>query len=441
MKSRSWNGGSARCRRELDRTWCGIPGTCCRAARIRGLLQHPPAHRAGRGSGRTATAEGQPESGSVRVRGATCAGAGFTNSQWWRGFRRTHRSPWASDPPLPRPVGPLRLRRPSRHPAWRPASGLIRTQSRATQETARHQRGAVARQVKIVGAGTKGSVRIVRRLQGSEVFSKGDAGKLFEGSEWADSSRGPIPLAHAPRGGRDRYRIYERRRDGRGRGRAAVVCGGPTGIDIGKQVVSVTNPGESDTSRGVAGSRTTREFRNPSGHAKLAGRWGDGCADVASGSGTGMGATATTGRPVYSCLEREGIRCMLFTGVGSSRRCPGRPQDPTGGLSLAGQVINEQGVVGAASCTEDIPPAQQPQHYSRVTRPRLRREGTGARSVEDEQPKLVGGGLRRQRISNGRLRTGTRLRALIARRAQPRSPSRRMARTRMRGRYTRCGRP
>ena len=97
-------------------------------------------------------------------------------------------------------------------------------------------------------------------------------------------------------------------------------CERAAGIDIGKQVVSVTIRVPSDTRRGGR-QQETREFGTTRRQLLEMADWLR-CWQVER---TGMEATSDYWKPVYFLLEREGFDCLLYQ-ASQVKALPGRPK-------------------------------------------------------------------------------------------------------------------
>ena len=180
---------------------------------------------------------------------------------------------------------------------------------------------------------------------GPDPVHKSDAGSCLEGCELVLRARGPdfrLPLA--PAGGRDRYRILMiGERDGRGRGRAAVLRAGRR--DRHRQAeVMVTIRVPSETRRGgrAAGDPGVRH------HAPAAAGAGGLAALLAGGAGRDGGHQRLLEAGVLPA-GAGGLRLPALPGVagqGAARAA----EDRQAGLGLAGE-DHRAGVAGrAASC-------------------------------------------------------------------------------------------
>ena len=97
-------------------------------------------------------------------------------------------------------------------------------------------------------------------------------------------------------------------------------CERAAGIDIGKQVVSVTIRVPSDTRRGGR-QQETREFGTTRRQLLEMADWLR-CWQVER---AGMEATSDYWKPVYFLLEREGFDCLLYQ-ASQVKALPGRPK-------------------------------------------------------------------------------------------------------------------
>ena len=97
-------------------------------------------------------------------------------------------------------------------------------------------------------------------------------------------------------------------------------CERAAGIDIGKQVVSVTIRVPSDTRRGGR-QQETREFGTTRRQLLEMADWLR-CWQVQR---AGMEATSDYWKPVYFLLEREGLDCLLYQ-ASQVKALPGRPK-------------------------------------------------------------------------------------------------------------------
>ena len=121
-------------------------------------------------------------------------------------------------------------------------------------------------------------------------------------------------------------------------------CERAAGIDIGKQVVSVTIRVPSDTRRGGR-QQETREFGTTRRQLLEMADWLR-CWQVER---AGMEATSDYWKPVYFLLEREGLDCLLYQ-ASQVKALPGRPKtDPL--TELPGGVPQVSGRRGALVAT------------------------------------------------------------------------------------------
>ena len=121
-------------------------------------------------------------------------------------------------------------------------------------------------------------------------------------------------------------------------------CERAAGIDIGKQVVSVTIRVPSDTRRGGR-QQETREFGTTRRQLLEMADWLR-CWQVER---AGMEATSDYWKPVYFLLEREGLDCLLYQ-ASQVKALPGRPKtDPL--TELPGGVPQVSGRMGILVAT------------------------------------------------------------------------------------------
>ena len=121
-------------------------------------------------------------------------------------------------------------------------------------------------------------------------------------------------------------------------------CERAAGIDIGKQVISVTVRVPSDTRRGGR-QQEAREFGTTRRQLLAMADWLR-CQSVER---TGMEATSDYWKPVFFLLEREGFDCVLYQ-ASQVKALPGRPKtDPL--TELPGGVPQVSGRMGCLVAT------------------------------------------------------------------------------------------
>src|SRR5690348_12888728 len=148
-----------------------------------------------------------------------------------------------------------------------------------------------------------------------------NAGSCLVGCALALRARGPdFRLPPAPAGGRDRYRILMiGDRDGRGRGRAAVLRAGRR--DRHRQAAGQRHdPGAQRHPPGRSAAGDERVRHHPPPAAEMADWLRSWQVERA-----GMEATSDYWKPVYFVLEREGLGCLLYQ-VSQVKALPGRPK-------------------------------------------------------------------------------------------------------------------
>jgi transposase len=154
-------------------------------------------------------------------------------------------------------------------------------------------------------------------------------------------------------------------------GEEPLFCERAAGIDIGKQVVSVTIRVPSDTRKGGR-QQETREFGTTRRQLLAMADWLR-CWQVER---AGMEATSDYWKPVFFLLEREGFDCLLYQ-ASQVKALPGRPKtDKLDSVWLAG--ITEQGSLAGSF----VPPEE----IRRLrTHTRYRRRLIQARTAEKQR--------------------------------------------------------
>jgi len=125
-------------------------------------------------------------------------------------------------------------------------------------------------------------------------------------------------------------------------------CERAAGIDIGKQVVSVTIRVPSDTRRGGR-QQETREFGTTRRQLLEMADWLR-CWQVER---AGMEATSDYWKPVYFLLEREGLDCLLYQ-ASQVKALPGRPKTDRLDSAWLARITEQGSLAGSFVPPEDI---------------------------------------------------------------------------------------
>ena len=125
-------------------------------------------------------------------------------------------------------------------------------------------------------------------------------------------------------------------------------CERAAGIDIGKQVVSVTIRVPSDTRRGGR-QQETREFGTTRRQLLEMADWLR-CWQVQR---AGMEATSDYWKPVYFLLEREGLDCLLYQ-ASQVKALPGRPKTDRLDSAWLARITEQGSLAGSFVPPEDI---------------------------------------------------------------------------------------
>src|SRR5690349_768054 len=125
-------------------------------------------------------------------------------------------------------------------------------------------------------------------------------------------------------------------------------CERAAGIDIGKQVVSVTIRVPSDTRRGGR-QQETREFGTTRRQLLEMADWLR-CWRVER---AGMEATSDYWKPVYFLLEREGFDCLLYQ-ASQVKALPGRPKTDRLDSAWLARITEQGSLAGSFVPPEDI---------------------------------------------------------------------------------------
>ena len=148
-------------------------------------------------------------------------------------------------------------------------------------------------------------------------------------------------------------------------------CERAAGIDIGKQVVSVTIRVPSDTRRGGR-QQETREFGTTRRQLLEMADWLR-CWQVGR---AGMEATGDYWKPVYFLLEREGLDCLLYQ-ASQVKALPGRPKTDRLDSAWLARITEQGSLAGSFVPPEDIRRLR--------THTRYRRRLTQARTAEKDR--------------------------------------------------------
>jgi transposase len=148
-------------------------------------------------------------------------------------------------------------------------------------------------------------------------------------------------------------------------------CERAAGIDIGKQLVSVTIRVPSDTRKGGR-QQETREFGTTSRQLLEMADWLR-CWGVER---AGMEATGDYWKPVYLLLEREGFDCILYQ-ASQVKALPGRPKTGKPDSVWLAKVTERGSLAGSFVPPEDIRRLR--------THTRYRRKLTQARTAEKQR--------------------------------------------------------
>ena len=125
-------------------------------------------------------------------------------------------------------------------------------------------------------------------------------------------------------------------------------CERAAGIDIGKQVVSVTIRVPGDTRRGGR-QQQTREFGTTRRQLLEIADWLR-CWQVQP---AGMEATGGYWKPVYFLLEREGLDCLLYQ-ASQVKALPGRPKTDRLDSAWLARITGQGSLAGSFAPPEDI---------------------------------------------------------------------------------------
>ena len=125
-------------------------------------------------------------------------------------------------------------------------------------------------------------------------------------------------------------------------------CERAAGIDIGKQVVSVTIRVPSETRRGGR-QQETREFGTTRRQLLEMADWLR-CWQVQR---AGMEATSDYWKPVYFLLEREGLDCLLYQ-ASQVKALPGRPKTDRLDSAWLARITEQGSLAGSFVPPEDI---------------------------------------------------------------------------------------
>ena len=125
-------------------------------------------------------------------------------------------------------------------------------------------------------------------------------------------------------------------------------CERAAGIDIGKQVVSVTIRVPSETRRGGR-QQETREFGTTRRQLLELADWLR-CWQVER---AGMEATSDYWKPVYFLLEREGLDCLLYQ-ASQVKALPGRPKTDRLDSAWLARITEQGSLAGSFVPPEDI---------------------------------------------------------------------------------------
>ena len=148
-------------------------------------------------------------------------------------------------------------------------------------------------------------------------------------------------------------------------------CERAAGIDIGKQLVSVTIRVPSDTRRGGR-QQETREFGTTRRQLLEMADWLR-CWRVKR---AGMEATSDYWKPVYFLLEREGLDCLLYQ-ASQVKALPGRPKTDKLDSAWLARITEQGSLAGSFVPPEDIRRLR--------THTRYRRRLTQARTAEKQR--------------------------------------------------------
>ena len=160
-------------------------------------------------------------------------------------------------------------------------------------------------------------------------------------------------------------------------------CERAAGIDIGKQVVSVTIRVPSDTRRGGR-QQETREFGTTRRQLLEMADWLR-CWQVER---AGMEATSDYWKPVYFLLEREGFDCLLYQ-ASQVKALPGRPETDRLDSAWLARITEQGSLAGSFVPPEDIRRLRTHTRYRRrLTQVRTAEKDRCEKLLEDAHLKL-----------------------------------------------------
>src|SRR5580704_4934719 len=160
-------------------------------------------------------------------------------------------------------------------------------------------------------------------------------------------------------------------------------CERAAGIDIGKQVVSVTIRVPSDTRRGGR-QQETREFGTTRRQLLEMADWLR-CWQVER---AGMEATSDYWKPVYFLLEREGFDCLLYQ-ASQVKALPGRPKTDRLDSAWLARVTEQGSLAGSFVPPEEIRRLRTHTRYRRrLVQMRTAQKERSEKLLEDGHLKL-----------------------------------------------------